>query len=89
VLIFEIVVNVPGGGDVGGSVVVFDVVGGKAGVAVDHDDVAVGDIEVALAALWTAGGDFGKLAFAAGQVCLLRTSSSWRRREKKQNCVEE
>ena len=68
VLIFEVVVNVAGSDDVGGGVVVLDVVGGEAGLAVDDDDVAIGDVEVALAALRTAGGDFRELPLGAGKM---------------------
>jgi len=70
-LIFKIVMDMPGGGGVGGRVIVFNVVGGKfrAGVADDH--VAIGDVQVALAALRTARGEFGEFALGAGKVDLL------------------
>jgi len=51
---------------IGGRVVIFDMVRGEAGVAVEDDDVAVGDVQVALAALRAAGGDFCQLALGAG-----------------------
>jgi len=90
VLIFEVIVNVAGGDDVGGGVVVLDVVGGEAGVAVGDDDVAVGDVEVALAALRTAGGNFRELALGAGEVRLLRPGAGCGRLcEREQNCTEE
>jgi len=73
-LIFEIVTDMAGGGDVGGGVVVFDMVGGEFGAGIADDHVAIGNVEVALAALRTAGGEFGEFAFSAGKMDLLRMS---------------
>jgi hypothetical protein len=77
-LIFEIVMDMASGGDVGGRVIVLHVVGGefRAGVADDH--VAIGDVEVALAALRTARGEFGEFAFGTGEMDLLGLRPGWR-----------
>jgi hypothetical protein len=70
-LIFKVVVDVTDGGDIGGGVVVLDVVGGEPRAAVANDDVAIGDVQVALAALRTAGGEFGEFAFGSRKMQLL------------------
>jgi hypothetical protein len=56
VLIFKVVMNVTDGGDIGSGVVVFDVIGGQAGLAVADYDIAISDVEISLAALRAAGG---------------------------------
>jgi len=69
-LIFVIVNNVAAGDGFGSFVVVLDVIGLQARVAIVQIDVAIGDIEVALALLLL-GGEVRDAAFGGRQANLL------------------
>lgn len=88
-LIFEVVFHVAGGDDLGSRVIVLNVVGGKTGVAIDDHDVVVREVQVALAALRTAGRDFGELAFGVGEVGLLWRSIRGKLQESKEGAKKQ
>ncbi len=71
VLVFVVELDMAAGEGVAGAVVVLHMVGAEAKFLVLEVHVAIGDEEVALALLRTAGGKRGVAAFAGGEMDLL------------------
>jgi hypothetical protein len=74
-LVFEIKLDVAGSKGLIGGVVIFDVVCAETQFTIAEVYVAIGNVEIALAALRTGGGKLSDAAFLGGKMKLLRGSA--------------